>query len=198
MPRRTAALALAAAGLCWGVGGLALAPPAIAEDAANLARKAEQMLFIGRRAESWTTWDETVDAFWQAAPMVIRKALVVDSVGGFGRYEPRADRRFASGERLTAYVEPVGYGFTADGEQNRIRLDVDLEIRGGQGIILASEPDFAVVEQSGRSRIHELQATIEVTLPTLNPGSYELRLKFRDASAEGGEATAILPFEISR
>lgn len=186
-----------AAGFSLTLAGVPIGPPpARGGEAADQALKAEQLIFIGRRAEAWTAIEEAIDALWAAAPLAIRTAQIAESVEGYGRYQPRAEGPFASGERLTAYIEPAGFGWIEEGGESRVRLAVDLEIRGGQGIILAAEPDFAVIEETARSRIHELQATIEITLPTLDPGPYELRLTFRDASPKGGQATAVLPFEI--
>jgi hypothetical protein len=177
--------------------GCGLSGPASAGEVADAAAEAEARLADSPRSEAWDAFARAVDAFWAAAPLGIRTAVLAESVEGYGRYEPRADGPFASGDRLTVYLEPVGYGWIAEDGLSRIGLAVDLEIRGGEGIILASEPGFALIEQAARTRIHELQATIGVTLPTLNPGSYELRLKLRDLSPEGGEATAVFPIEIA-
>ena len=61
-------------------------------------------------------FDKAADAFWNAMPFQIRTALFANSVAGFGKFEPRPDASFRSGDTATIYLEPVAYGFAGGAE----------------------------------------------------------------------------------
>ncbi len=175
---------------------LAGAAAATAGEIADAAQRAETQLGAGSAAEALESFDVATDAFWRALPLSFRRTLIVDSAEGYGRYKLRPERPFHPGDTMLIYLEPVGYGWLAEGSAFRVRLVADLEIRTGSGLILATAHDFATVEQAARARSREFQATIGLTLPNLKPDDYELHLTFRDA-ATGKKAEVTLPFAVA-
>jgi hypothetical protein len=167
-----------------------------AGEIADAAGEAETLLSVGTPAEAWEEFDRATELFWAEAPLGFRASHLAESVAGFGQFERRETSIFSVGDRLTAYLEPIGYGWTAIGEDFRVRLAVDIEIASVQNGVIAAEADFAVVEHLGQTRSREFQATIAMTIPQLPIGGYELRLTFRDA-ATGKVASTSIRFEIA-
>lgn len=173
----------------------AVATPASAQDIGAAFGQAEALLAGDDPAVVWPAFDRAVELFWAEAPLAFRTVVLAETVEGYGRYQPRADNRFGAGDRLTVYVEPVGYGWTAIGAEYRIRFAIGMEISSQQRGTLVAEPDFATVERLARNRGREFEATVAFTVPALPPDLYLLALTFRDA-ATGKTATAAIDFEI--
>ncbi len=170
--------------------------PSRAGPVADAVAEAEALLPAGSTAAIWEEFDRATELFWADAPLAFRRALLVDSASGFGQYQPRVAAMFHAGDSLVVYLEPVGYGWTAIGDQFRIRFGVDIEIAStGNGIIIA-EPGFATVERLSRTRNWEFQLTLEMTLPDLPADAYELRITLHDA-ATGKTAGTAIPFEVA-
>ena len=183
---------IVAVGLVLALGGSALAGP-VADNAAE----AEQQAAAGNGAAAIGAFDAAVDAFWQAEPLTFRVARFADQISGFGMYTPRADGPFRAGDTVNIYLEPVGYGFAADGDGYRVSYGTGVEIRTPGGLILGKTDDFGKATWQGRAKSHEVHAAVSVTLPgELKPGDYELLLTLTD-DASGKSATATFPFAIA-
>jgi len=184
---RTAAMAAVAAAI--------IASGARAGDISQQAAAADNLLQAGKPEAALAAFDLATDAFWRASPLLLRTATFANSVGGFGRYEPRQEANFRSGETATVYLAPVGYGFVEDAPSWRVALTTGLEIRTPGGLILARTDDFGDLAWQGRTRSHEVHAAIAVALPDLKPGDYVLRLTLTDR-ASAKSASVMLPFAI--
>lgn len=177
------------------VAAVIIASGAGAGEISQHAAAADDLLQAGKPEEALAAFDQATDAFWRASPLQVRTATFANSVGGFGRYQPREDANFRSGETATVYLAPVGYGFVEDAPSWRVALTTDLEIRTPGGLILARADDFGDLAWQGRTRSHEVHAAIAVALPDLKPGDYLLHLTLTDrASAKSAGVT--LPFAI--
>lgn len=185
---------VAAAGLALLVAG-GLASAALAGAVGGTAMNADALLAEGKPAEALGAFDEATEAFWEASPLQFRVATFASSVEGFGQYQPLAEAAFRSGDKATVYLEPVGYGFTTAGEQFTVALTTGIGITTAGGILLAKADDFGRLEWRGRTRSHEVEAAVSVTLPELKPGNYKLSLTLTDA-ASAKQASVTLPFSI--
>lgn len=182
---------LAVAGVALSLASAALAGPIV-----DNATDAEQRAAGGDGAGALSAFDAATDAFFDATPLAFRVATFADDVTGFGKYTPHAGAYHAS-DTATVYLEPVGYSFTHDGDDFRVTYGTGLEIRTPGGLILGKTDDFGTLTWSGRTRSHEVQAVLSVTLPSaLKPGSYELLVTLKDEPS-GKAATATLPFDIA-
>jgi hypothetical protein len=173
------------------LGGSAAAGP-VADNAA----RAESLLATGDAAGAAAAFDAAADAFAAASPLQFRVALFADQVTGFGQYRPRPEGPFHSADTVTIYLEPIGYGFSSDGDQQRVSFSTAIEIRTPGGLVLGKTDDFGTVEWRGRSKDRSIDTAVSVALPQLKPGSYELLLTLTDA-ATTKSATATLPFTIA-
>jgi hypothetical protein len=175
---------------------LGLCTPAFAGPIVDNASDAEQRATAGDGSAAVSAFDAATDAFFDAVPLTLRVAAFAEDVTGFGKYAPHAGP-YHAGDTATVYLEPVGYSFTRDGEGYRVSYGTSLEIRTPGGLILGKTDDFGTLTWNGRSRSHEVEAVVGVTLPSaLKPGSYELVLTLKD-EASAKTATATLPFDIA-
>jgi hypothetical protein len=172
------------------------AAPALAGPIGDNAGDAETRIGAGDGSGAVTAFDAATAAFFDAVPLTFRVATFADNVEGFGKYTPH-DGSYHAGQTATIYLEPVGYGFTRDGDGFRVGYGTALEIRTPGGLILGKTDDFGTLTWTGRARSYEVQAAVSVTLPTmLKPGDYELLLTLKD-EASAKSATATLPFTIA-
>jgi len=178
------------------IGAAAIMPlPAVADEIGDAFLEAEALLEAGDPDAVWDAFDRAVELFWAAAPLGFAEVRLVEAVAGYGDYMPSPDNRYRPGDQLTAYIEPVGYGWTAIGEDYRIRFRLDLVIASTIRGVVVDEEGFATVERLVRSRGREFQATVVLTVPPLPADSYEIRITFHDV-ATGKEAVATLGFVV--
>jgi len=174
---------------------ICVASPAAADQIADQATLAETLLGRGYATAALAAFDRAGAAFWEASPLQLRTIVFADKVEGYANYTPRPDAAFHQNDTLKIYLEPVGFAFTPDGDGFRSALAADLQIRTPGGLILATSRDFGRLEWRGRSKLHEVQATIELPLPRLKPGDYQLLLTLRDEGSSK-RTTATLPFSV--
>ena len=177
--------------------GLAVAVTsgAFAGPVADRAAEAEAKLSAGDPAAALTAFDAATEAFWNASPLQFRVATFADSVAGFARYAPRADSTFHTGDSVTIYLEPVGYGFVSDRDSSRVSFQSGVEIRQGD-IVLGKTDDLGKLDWEGREKNYAVHAAISLTLPDLKPGDYTMLLTLTDDASEKA-ATTTLPFTIA-
>ncbi len=187
---RPAAALLCCAALYFGV------PVVVkAGEVADQAGRAETLLDRGYGAAALSAFDKAAAAFWQASPLQLRTVVFADDVKGYANYTPRENSEFKSNDTLRVYFEPVGFAFTPDGDGFSAALVADLQIRTPGGLILATSEDFGRLAWHGRSKMHEVHATIEFPLPAFKPGEYQLLLTLRDQGSPK-EVTVTLPFSV--
>lgn len=190
---RRLAMASAATVLATGLAAVS-GIPAWAGAAADKTAEAEAHIEAGRTAEAIAAFDEAHDALWNTMPLSFRVVVLADSVSAFGKYEP-ANGPIHAGDTLTIYLEPVGYGFAAAGDLQRVSFTPSIEIRTPGGLILGKTGNAGRLMWEGRSKSREVHATLGITLPDLKPGAYELLVTIRD-DANAKKASATLPFTI--
>jgi hypothetical protein len=169
---------------------------ASAGEIADRAAEAESLVQQGKAADALAAFDKATDALWSAMPFSIRTDVFANTVEGYGRYEPRANATFHSGDKATIYVEPVAYGFAGTDGDITVAFKVGIEVKTAGGLTLARADDMGSVSWHGRTRSRAVHSALNVALPELKPGSYRLAVTLTDA-ASGKTATAELPFRIA-
>jgi hypothetical protein len=172
-----------------------LSGAARAGEIADKAAAAEALLAEGKTKEALGAFDSAADAFWAALPLTLSTAAFADDVQSQGGYTPRADARFRSGETALIYLEPVGFGWAAEGEGFKANLEADVEIRSTGGVVFAKADKFAAFGPTSPTKSRDLDLRVRLALPAMKPGDYELLLTLRDA-VSGKSATANLPFTL--
>ena len=82
---------------------------AAAGPVADAAARAEALQAEGDVVGALDALNEAVDTVWNDGPLAFRSIAVVESASGFGVFEENADPTFRPDEKLTVYVEPVGF-----------------------------------------------------------------------------------------
>jgi hypothetical protein len=145
-------------------------------------------------ADAWSA----LDMAWDAAPLAFTTATFVEGkVEGFGRYTPREDARFAPGETMVVYAEPVGFGYDRVEDGYKVDLVADFEILNASGQVLASQTGFADLGMTARSRVHEFHTTLSFAFEGLRAGEYTLAIALHDRAGDKS-ATLSLPFSVTQ
>ncbi|MBV9828784.1 MAG: hypothetical protein JO001_24400 [Alphaproteobacteria bacterium] len=143
--------------------------------------------------------DAAVYEAWEKTPLTIRRAVFVsEHPNGFGEYAERGSNVFKPGEKLVAYVEPVGYGWKEQGDNSyEFGFAVDFLIKSADGKILAGQENFAKLNQQSHARNREFMVTLTLDVDGAPPGDYKLEYKLRDITGEKN-TTVTLPFTIAK
>ncbi len=175
---------------------MSLATASMAGPVADFAAKAEELAKSDPVA-ALAALDQAIEEVWNASPLLLRKALFVDSASGFGVYAERSGSVFKQGEPIVVYGEPLGfaYGKNLIGGME-INLAVDLALLDGSGTELGAQKDFGEFVLPVRYHNREFQITLTVNLPGFPAGKYLARFTLRDRHSEK-TATFELPFEIT-
>jgi hypothetical protein len=135
----------------------------------------------GDAAEALTAAREAMHAAWLGTPLRVAKAvLVATSDNKYGIYEPRGSHRYAPGEPIMIYVEPVGYGYRKEGELWHFGLAADLFVLDKAGNILAGKEGALRTELTSHNPVKELVLDVTYTLNNAPAGVYVLRTILRD------------------
>jgi hypothetical protein len=160
---------------------LALAAPATAADLSQRRDAAAAPQTSDDVAEALTTAREAMHAAWLRTPLRVAKAVLVEKGDtGYGIYEPRDSNRYAPGEPIMLYVEPIGYGYGREGEFWRFGLVADLLILDKAGNVLAGKDSALGANFASRNPAKELVFDIIYNLNNAPPGVYVLRTTLRD------------------
>lgn len=175
----------------------ASAGPAHADDFSDALGAAEAHAEFGQTQDALAAISAAREALLRRSGLAIADHRLVSSVSGYARYEPRADARFAPGERLIVYVEPQGYryGERSDGRRD-IAIDGDVTIERPTGQIIAEAEDAYAIEQSVVKPVHELDVSFALDLPAeLQAGDYVVTFTLKDRFG-GGDAEIAIPIEV--
>ncbi len=168
---------------------------ALAGPAGDAAGRAEELLAQGQTMPAYSAFNTALHAFWQASPLVFKKAMLVDRAAGFGDYDVRAGSDFKTGDTLTVYAEPVGFGIDRQADRFVIGLNTDFAIETSSGQVLTRSDDLFSVTHRSRSQNRDFNMVLSLVLPALRPGSYVGVFAVKDqVSGKTGEFR--IPFNI--
>ncbi len=174
-------MALALAYSVFAVGNAAWAGPIVEK-----ATEAEGLLEAGNAPAALDRLQEAMEIAWDASPLIVRKALFVESSSGYGLYVERsAASTFKPGEKLLVYVEPAGYGYGRSAVGGlTIGFDVDFELKDLNGKTLFSKDEFLAIGSPVRYRNREFYLNMTVNLTGLKPGNYVSEFRLRDQNSD--------------
>lgn len=194
MPRATFFAAALASGLLTTA---MLVPTARAGAIADAGARAETLMDQGKTLEAIDALDSAMEEIWRRSPLILRKALLVDSSNGFGIYQPRESNVFRPGEKLRIYVEPVGYAYGKNDLGGlEIAFDVDLKIRNEAGKQIFSRDNLFHLAQPVRYHNREFYLSLTLTLDGLKAGRYTGLFHVKDRHSDK-TADFEIPFEIA-
>jgi hypothetical protein len=175
---------------------LFVVPTAQADYIAERVKNAGNLLRSGEPNAAFEALDSAVNSFWTIAPLTIHQAYFVSQGTGGDRLARPANEPFSSGETVTIHVEPLGYGFSRDGEDFQIVMTTGIEIRTFGQLILAKSADFGRFEWSGQAKNRNFAGRVSIDLPDLKPGDYEILLTLNDQASQK-KASIALPLTVA-
>lgn len=159
--------------------------PAVAGPLVDAATRAEQLATSGNPVGAHDAIREAYGMFSSGLPFSIGKVtFVTEPPEGYGRYTPRPNAVYKTGEPLISYVEPVGLSWRPiDGGKVEAQFTVDLELLNDKGDTLAEHKAFGSFAYRSFMRNQEIFAQLTLTLSAEGPpqGDYLIRYRFRDA-----------------
>jgi len=161
----------------------------------DAAEEAETLNASGKTIEALGALDRAVDTIWREAPLAFRKAVLVNSSGGYGIYEERADKTFRPDEKMMIYVEPVAFGYGAPGSASAIAFKADLAIENTTGQVLGESKDIFSLATPSQADKREFSMTLTFAAPFLRPGDYKAVFNVRDQNSDKS-GTFEVPFSI--
>lgn len=174
----------------------AASAPAALGEIAGKARDAEALAAEGKFAEAVAALDSAAVALWNKSPLTFRRVLwVAAPPEGFGAYNPRENNVYASGAKMIAYAEPLGFGWSETGDIFRIELVTDIVVRDKDGKELLRREKFQSLKIGSRVRNREFMATFSFTFEGIPRGEYVVDTLVRDL-ATGKTGTFSLPFVV--
>lgn len=172
------------------------AAPAPSGEIAGKAREAETLAAEGKFAEAVAALDTAAVALWNKSPLTFRRALwVAAPPEGFGAYNPRENNVYASGAKMIAYVEPLGFGWAQAGDTFRIEFVTDIVVKDKDGKELMRQERFQTLKIGSRVQNREFMTTFSYTFTGIPRGEYVLETLVRDV-VTGKTGTFTLPFVV--
>ena len=139
-----------------------------------------------------------LDRAWDTSTLGFTAATFAETpASSFGQFVPRMSNIFQTGETITVYAEPVGYGFMKTGANYAYKLNAGFQLLTLTGQILAEQAGFTQFEGSARSKQRQLPTNLSFQFEGLPAGTYILKADFNDQYS-GKEASFSLPFEIEQ
>jgi hypothetical protein len=150
----------------------------------DAATRAEALQADGDTVGALDALDEAVSIIWEDGPLAFRNVTLVDTASGYGVYEMRANPTFRPDEKLTVYVEPVGFGYgSADGAAS-IGFTADLAIENATGQVLSETDDVFSLSAAGARGKREFYMALTFTVPYLRPGEYKAIFDVHDQNSD--------------
>ena len=131
----------------------------------------------------------------ELASLRIRNLSFVESVDGFGAYEPNKGTKFSPGQKVMLYAEVENFASNASEKGYATSLGTSFKVLDESNRLVDGK-QFPDVQDSCRNRRRDFHMQYEFPLPTrIYPGEYQLELTITDHnSGKIGQTT--LPFEI--
>ena len=108
--------------------------------------------------------------------------VVPGSVEGYGIYEPHNSTTFMPGEKISLYVEPIGYAYKPVQSLNLMNFTADLLVSDKTGHVLIGFQDLPISTILSHHKNKELILTIGLTQTSPFPvGDYILKYIVHDA-----------------
>ena len=139
--------------------------------------------------------DDARSRLSELASLRVRNLSFVESVDGFGVYQPSEGAKFTPGQKVMLYAEVENFTSNASEAGYATSLGTSFKVLD-EGDRLVDGKQFPDVQDSCRNRRRDFHMQYELALPErIYPGPYKIELTITDHnSGKIGQAT--LPFEI--
>ncbi len=174
-----------------------LAPAmANAQGPAEMMKQADEYAAAGEHIKALDMLKEAYIKQWLKTPLMVRNATFVSQPnGGYGKYTPRADAVFKSGEEMLIYAEPIGYGWAKTDDGYSIDFVVDFTVSSADGKILGGRKAFQNMGLKSKVRNTEFFISLNYTFSGIPPGEYFVSTTLNDRHS-AKSVSFDLPFTI--
>lgn len=144
-----------------------------ADSLADIAAAAEAAVAEGRTLDAVALGDRFAAAVWDAAPLAVRKAVLVErEPTAFGADTARADNLYGVDEEIHLYVEPVAFGWRQSAQGWETDFIADVRISDAGGRIIAAHKSFAEFRIASPQPTREVFLAMTYVFGGLGPGDY--------------------------
>ncbi|WP_298958689.1 hypothetical protein [uncultured Roseibium sp.] len=151
---------------------------------------------VAKPSQSFLQALNTLDSAWNASELAFTTvSFSEDASTGYGKYTPLDAAKFADGDTINVYAEPVGYGFQESADGYAYELTASYRLLNLSGQVLAEQSNFASFSGNSRSKKRELSAALSFQFSGLPAGDYQLETSFSDEFG-GKKAAFNLPFTV--
>ncbi len=137
------------------------------------------------------------DAESTGTGLSMTRAIVCESVTGYGDFVERPDARLTADEKLVIYFEPRRFASERVKQQYQVHLSQDARLRrhGAKAVIQVKEKILDLPAKS-RDPIGILYMSNTISVSELRPGDYDLDIILHDVLGGGDPARQVVRFTI--
>ncbi|MCD6363016.1 MAG: hypothetical protein J7M13_03320 [Synergistetes bacterium] len=136
-------------------------------------------------------------SLWNKSPLLLKKSLLVeDEPQGVGIYTERKNNKFAEGDPIYIYVEPMGYTVIKKGDIYNFGLIADFAILDQDGNHLYEKKNFGRWSMKSRDFNTEFFLFLRYSFTGIKPGKYKIITTLKDMNNPAKKVAVITPIEI--
>jgi hypothetical protein len=158
---------------------------AFAGEISDHAAEADKLLQSGDPTGALEQFRSAEAALWAAMPLTVLNVKQVDSALGYGVYTERSNQVYKPGEKILLYLEPVGYGYGADGLGNiQIALSLDLTVFSVSGEKIGTWKNIGRIRVASHRYNRELFFKLSISLNGVEKGKYRAAFVLHDETSK--------------
>lgn len=163
----------------------------------SLADEVKQLIAKGDYKNALLKAKDLYLNIWNKSPLFYSKAILVENEPeGVGMYVEKRDNKFAEGDPIYIYVEPMGYTVTKKGENYSFGLAADFAILDNEGNHLYEKKNFGTWSMESKNFNTEFFLFLRYSFTGIKPGKYRIITTLRDINDPNKKLDVDIPIEI--
>ncbi|MCS7233242.1 MAG: hypothetical protein N3C62_03620 [Synergistetes bacterium] len=168
-----------------------------AQNINSLADEVKQLFSKGDYKNALLKARELYLSIWNKSPLFYSKAILVENEPeGVGMYIEKKDNKFAEGDPIYIYVEPMGYTVNKKGETYSFGLIADFAILDNEGNHLYEKKNFGTWSMESKDFNTEFFLFLRYSFTGIKPGKYRIITTLRDINDPNKKLDIDTPIEI--
>lgn len=182
-------LVLTAASLSWA--------QSETQSVSSLADEIKQLFSKGDYKNALIKAKDLYLSIWNKAPLFYAKAILVENEPeGVGMYIEKKDNKFAEGDPIYVYVEPLGYTVSKKGENYTFGIIADFALLDQDGNHLYEKKGFGSWNVESKDFNTEFFLFLRYSFTGIKPGKYRIITTLRDMNNSEKKVDIDIPIEI--
>lgn len=163
----------------------------------SLADEVKQLIAKGDYKNALLKAKDLYLNIWNKSPLFYSRAILVENEPeGVGMYVEKRDNKFAEGDPIYIYVEPMGYTVTKKGENYSFGLAADFAILDNEGNHLYEKKNFGTWSMESKNFNTEFFLFLRYSFTGIKPGKYRIITTLRDINDPNKKLDVDIPIEI--